>query len=167
MSDDVIVRRHIDAPAAQVWSMISDITRMGEWSPESTGGRWTKGARGPAVGAKFSGTNHNGKKKWSTTGTVVAADPGERFAFVVDVGPIGISRWSFDLDSDASGCTVTETWTDRRGRLARAIGKPASGVADRTAHNRQGMEQTLERLAAAAEAADKGAGNGSGDSAAD
>lgn len=152
MSDDVIVRRHIDAPATQVWSMISDITRMGEWSPESTGGKWIKGAGGPAVGAKFSGTNRNGKKKWSTIGTVVAAEPGERFAFVVDVGPIAISQWSFDLESGETGCTVTETWTDRRGRFARAIGKPASGVADRTSHNRASMEVTLERLAAAAEA---------------
>ena len=151
MSDDIVVSRHIDAPAAQLWSMVSDITRMGEWSPESTGGKWTKGASGPAVGAKFSGTNRNGKKKWSTTGTVVAAEPGERFAFVVDVGPIAISMWAYDFANDGSGCTVTETWTDRRGRFARSIGKPASGVADRTTHNRAGMEQTLERLAAAAE----------------
>jgi uncharacterized protein YndB with AHSA1/START domain len=151
MSDDVVVRRRIEAPAAQVWSMISDITRMGEWSPENTGGKWIKGASGPAVGAKFNGTNRNGKKKWSTTSTVVAAEPGERFAFVVDVGPIAISQWSFDLDDDASGCTVTQTWTDRRGFLARAIGKPASGVSDRTMHNRATMEVTLERLAAAAE----------------
>jgi uncharacterized protein YndB with AHSA1/START domain len=151
MSDDVIVRRHIDAPPMHVWSMISDITRMGEWSPESTGGTWTKGASGPAVGAKFTGTNRNGKKKWSTAGTVVAADPGERFAFAVDIGPIAISRWSFDIEPSPTGCTVTETWTDRRGRFARFIGKPGSGVSDRTTHNRAGMEQTLERLATAAE----------------
>jgi uncharacterized protein YndB with AHSA1/START domain len=157
MSDDVIVRRHIDAPATRVWSMVSDITRMGEWSPESTGGTWIKGAGGPAVGAKFSGTNRNGKKKWSTVGRVVAAEPGERFAFVVDVGPIAISQWAFDLDADEAGCTVTETWTDRRGRFARFIGKPASGVSDRTSHNRAGMEVTLQRLAAAAEAGSSGA----------
>lgn len=156
MSDNIIVRRDIDAPATVVWSMISDITRMGEWSPESTGGKWSKGASGPAVGAKFTGTNRNGKKKWSTTGTVTAAEPGQKFAFAVDVGPIAISAWAFDLEPTATGCSITETWTDRRGRFAKWIGKPASGVSDRVSHNRAGMEQTLERLAAAAEASNGG-----------
>jgi hypothetical protein len=35
----------------------------------------------------------------------------------------------------------------------KSLGKPVSGVGDRAAHNRAGMEQTLERLAAAAETA--------------
>ncbi|MBI5087477.1 MAG: SRPBCC family protein [Actinobacteria bacterium] len=153
MSEDVVVQRSIGAPPMRVWSMISDITRMGEWSPESTGGSWLKGAGGPAVGAKFNGTNRNGKKKWSTTGTVTEAEPGRRFAFSVDVGPIAISAWTFDIEPTDAGCTITETWTDRRGRFARWIGKPASGVADRTSHNRATMEQTLDRLASAAEAA--------------
>jgi uncharacterized protein YndB with AHSA1/START domain len=153
MSDDVTVTRHIDAPSNRVWSMVSDITRMGEWSPEATGGTWSKGASGPAVGAKFTGTNRNGRRKWSTTCTVTAAEPGQKFAFAVDVGPLAISSWSFDLEPDGEGCTITETWTDRRGRFARMLGKPASGVSDRDAHNRAGMEQTLQRLAAAAETA--------------
>jgi hypothetical protein len=46
---------------------------------------------------------------------------------------------------------VTESWTDRRGWLIRYLGKPFSGVADREAHNRAGMEATLASLAAAAE----------------
>jgi uncharacterized protein YndB with AHSA1/START domain len=151
MSDDVIVKRHIHAPATRVWSMVSDITRMGEWSPEATGGTWSKGASGPAVGAKFTGNNRNGRRKWSTTCTVTAAEPGQKFAFAVDVGPIAISSWSFDLEPDGEGCSITETWTDRRGRFARMLGKPASGVSDRDTHNRATMEQTLQRLAAAAE----------------
>jgi uncharacterized protein YndB with AHSA1/START domain len=150
MSDTVVVKRHVDAPATRVWSMISDITRMGEWSPESTGGRWAKGASGPAVGAKFTGSNRSGKKKWSTTCIVTAAEPGQRFAFDVGVGPIAIASWSFDIDQEGSGCTITETWTDRRGRLAKLLAKPASGVSERVNHNRTGMELTLERLAAAA-----------------
>jgi uncharacterized protein YndB with AHSA1/START domain len=152
MNGDVIVSRHIDAPATVVWSMVSDITRMGEWSPENTGGKWLKGASGPAVGAKFQGTNRTGKKKWSTKCKVVAAEPGQRFAFDVDVGPMAVATWSFDIEADDAGCTITETWTDRRGRLAKTLGKAATGVADRTSHNRAGMEQTLDRLAAAAQA---------------
>ena len=40
---------------------------------------------------------------------------------------------------------------DERGMVAKTLGKPVSGVADRADHNRAGMEQTLERLKAAAE----------------
>ena len=46
---------------------------------------------------------------------------------------------------------MTETFVDERGRIAKALGKPVTGVGDRAAHNRAGMEQTLDRLKAAAE----------------
>jgi uncharacterized protein YndB with AHSA1/START domain len=152
MTDTVSVQRSISAPPDEVWAMISDITRMGEWSPENTGGEWKGGATGPSVDAKFSGTNSNGKKSWSTTCKVTAADPGSRFAFRVDVGLVKVALWTYDIVATDGGCTVTETWTDRRGAFAKMLGKPLSGVADRAAHNRAGMEATLERLAAAAEA---------------
>jgi ligand-binding SRPBCC domain-containing protein len=148
----VSVSRHIAAPADQVWAMVSDITRMGEWSPEATAGAWRKGATGPAVGATFTGQNRNESKKWSTVCTVNTCESGRAFGFLVDAGPFKIAEWRYDLvaDADGTGCTVTETWTDRRGSLITKLGKPLSGVSDRASHNRAGMEQTLERLAAAA-----------------
>jgi uncharacterized protein YndB with AHSA1/START domain len=53
MADVVSVERTIAASPDALWKMVSDVTRMGEWSPENTGGEWLKGATGPAVGAKF------------------------------------------------------------------------------------------------------------------
>ena len=47
---------------------------------------------------------------------------------------------------------MTETWTDERNPLVKALGKLVSGVSDRASHNRAGMEQTLANLKAAAEA---------------
>ncbi|MEY3619020.1 MAG: hypothetical protein RL726_1718, partial [Actinomycetota bacterium] len=64
---DVVVSKEIAASPEVVWEMVSDLTRMGEWSPENKGGEWIKGATGPAVGASFKGRNSNGKKSWSTT----------------------------------------------------------------------------------------------------
>ncbi len=153
MSDDVRVQQSINAPAEKVWSMISDVTRMGEWSPETIACTWKGDATAPVVGAKFSGNNRNGSKTWSTVCTVTAADPGSRFAFAVDVGPVKVSHWAFEITPTETGCTVTETWTDRRGKLLKKLGKPFSGVADRTTHNRAGMVTTLQRLGVAAEAA--------------
>jgi hypothetical protein len=151
MAEEIQVERVIPADPGILYELVSDIRRMGEWSPETETCTWSGGSTAPAVGAKFKGTNRNGKKKWSSTGTVVVADPARAFAFDVSVGPLKIARWGYRFEPVGEGCRVTETWTDQRGRIATWAGKPASGVADRATHNRATMEQTLERLAAAAE----------------
>jgi uncharacterized protein YndB with AHSA1/START domain len=151
MSERVEVERHIDADPERVWTLVSDLPRMGEWSPEATGGRWLRGATGPSVGARFKGKNSRGRRRWSTVCTVVEAEPGRVFAFDVDGIGLGVSRWEYRIEPDEGGCIVRERWTDRRGGLMRVIGKAASGIGDRAEHNRAGMEETLRRLAATAE----------------
>ena len=151
MGEQIQVVRVISAEPGALYALVADIERMGEWSPETEACEWTKGAAGPSVGATFQGKNRNGKKKWSTNCTVVVADPGKAFAFDVTAGPFKVARWGYSFEPSGDACRVTETWTDHRGRIATWAGKPASGVADRAAHNRAGMEHTLERLAAAAE----------------
>ncbi len=153
MSETVSVERAVGAPADTVWALVADVTRMCEFSPENTRCEWIGGAKEPVVGAKFRGTNENGKKKWKTVATVVDAQPGRSFAFEVKAGPLGVARWEYRFDPTDTGCRVTETWIDQRGFVVRTLGGPVSGVADRAAHNRSGMETTLERLAAAAEKA--------------
>jgi uncharacterized protein YndB with AHSA1/START domain len=154
MTDQVSVSREIGAPADRVWAMVSDVTRMGEWSPENQGGAWIGGATGPGPGAQFRATNRNGKRQWKTLAKVVDADPGSRFSFrVTAAAGLKVAEWSYEFEPTATGCRVTETWIDQRGPLVKALGKPVSGVGDRATHNRAGMEATLERLASAAESA--------------
>jgi uncharacterized protein YndB with AHSA1/START domain len=147
----VSATREISASADALWAMVSDVTRMGEWSPENQGGEWLGGATGPQPGAKFKAKNRVGKRSWSTVATVVDAEPGHRFSFRVSAGPVKVSDWSYTFESTPSGCRVTESWTDLRPGWFKPIARLGTGVADRTMHNRIGMEQTLERLAAAAE----------------
>lgn len=156
MADHVSVSREIAAPPDRVWAMVSDVTRMGEWSPETTSCVWKGGATGPAVGARFVGRNRSGWRRWSTGCRVVACEEGRTFAFDVDAGPLGVARWRYDIEPTEQGCRVTETWTDRRGALVRGTSPLLTGVGDRPGHNRAGMEATLERLAAAAESVDAG-----------
>ncbi len=146
---DVEVSRVIAATADELYDLVSDLPRMGEWSPENTGGEWIKGAAGPAVGARFKGSNANGSKRWTTAVIIEEADRGKSFVFRVVVGPIKVARWSYRFSPEQTGTTVTETWVDQRSWLARKAGGSASGVADRAAHNRTGMETTLANLAAA------------------
>ncbi len=96
----VVVRRG----AADVFAAISDITRMGEWSPECVAGRWVAPATGPAVGAVFEGDNVAAVgpvtlKKWTTSSTVTACEPGAVFEFVAE----GYTTWRYELsESDGS-----------------------------------------------------------------
>ena len=149
------VTRSVDvhAPAEAVWAIVSDLPGMGTLSPESTGGRWADGTAGPAVGAVFRGTNASGSRTWSTRSTVVASEPGRRFAFDVSSVGLPVARWSYDLVSTADGCQVTETWQDRRGRLVALGGRLLTGVQDRTAFTATSIEQTLARLKDRAESA--------------
>ena len=71
---------HVSAPPEKLYDLVSDVTRMGEWSPETAKCESIGGATGPAVGARFKGTNKR-RVWWSTDATVVAAERGRRFAF--------------------------------------------------------------------------------------
>jgi uncharacterized protein YndB with AHSA1/START domain len=151
MVEQVSVTQEISAPSDTVWAMVSDMTRMGEWSPENEGATWLRGASGPKPGAKFLGRNHNGKKKWKSVGTIVDAEPGRLLSFRTAAMGLKVSEWRYAFETTPSGCRVTETWIDQRGPIVKALGKSVTGIADRAAHNRVTMEKTLERLKSAAE----------------
>ncbi len=153
MTTSVSVSREIAASADQVWALVSDLPRMGDWSPENKGGAWVKGASGPAVGARFKGQNSNGTKSWTTDARVTVCEPGRAFGFDVSAVGLAVSSWNYSLEPtrDGSACTITETWTDCRGAIARFFSKSASGVEDRAAFTRESIDTTLTNLAAAAE----------------
>ena len=142
----------VEAPPDRVYAMISDLTRMGEWSPETVKVEWLGEATGPTKGAKFKGHNRIGARRWSTKGEVAVADAGREFAFdISSVFGLPVARWGYRMTPEGSGCTVTEYWEDLRGRTMKILGLAATGVGDREAQNREGMKATLERLKAAAE----------------
>lgn len=147
--------RHVAAPASAVYDLITDITRMGEWSPENQGGDWLDGADGPAVGARFTGRNQR-KAGWTTTATVTEAEPGQAFGFAIGRVDRPDTRWRYAIVAGAGGCTVTETCEIVRepGVVGRWLTKLGTGVAwsQRPVDLQEGMDQTLRRLAAAAEA---------------
>lgn len=154
MSEPISVSRDIAASPERVWSLVSDLPRMGEWSNENVGGKWVGGATGPAPGAQLRGRNRNGFHRWSTLATVIDAEPGERFSFSVAVGPLRLAEWAYDIEPTDSGCRVTETWTNLSPRWWSPFSRLVSGVADRATHTHAGMTQTLDRVAATAEASD-------------
>jgi uncharacterized protein YndB with AHSA1/START domain len=143
---DVTVEETIAAPPQQVYELVSDVTRMGQWSPETTACRWLDGASGAAVGARFRGANRQGWRRWSTTCTVVEADLGRRFSFNVRYGPLRVARWDYEFVPEGDGCRVTESWTDRRSAWMARMGATVMGIRDRAEHNRETMQATLAQL---------------------
>ena len=105
----------IAAPPDRVYELVSDITRMGEWSPECYRCAWTKGATGPAVGARFKAKNKGGRgPSWFNTPTVTAADPGNEFAFNRSGPGIGSYTWRYVLEPTPTGTKLTESFDAER-----------------------------------------------------
>ena len=72
---------HMNAPADEIWELISDVRNTGKFSPETFEAEWLDGATGPAVGAKFRGhvrRNEIGPVYW-TTCRVTSCEPGRDF----------------------------------------------------------------------------------------
>ena len=142
----------IEASPQALYDLVSDPANMGRLSPECTGGHWLDGATGPAVGARFKGTNKRGFARWSTTNTVVEAEPDRAFAFETKQSG---TRWRYQLTPDGDGTLVTESRAEcaPRSFVAKAFATLAlGGVASHEDEVRDGMRATLERLRAVAEA---------------
>ncbi len=142
---------HIDAPPERIWALVTDLEQMGQLSPECTGGRWLDGATAPVVGARFKGFNKRGPARWSTTNTVVVAEPHSAFAFETKQSGM---RWSYRLEPDSGGTTITEQREEYRTRpiLARAFTRIALGGGEsHEGELRVGMAATLARLKELAE----------------
>lgn len=144
---------HIDSPPEQVYALVSDVTRMGEWSPETIAAEWVDGATGAAPGAWFEGTNRARRVTWKTRCHVDVADPGRELTFTVHSGGAPSSRWTYRFEPSGSGTDVTESMEGFRSSPlpVRLLQRLATGVKDRASHNATGMQRTLERIKAAAE----------------
>lgn len=146
------VRIHIEAPPERVWSLIADVTRMGEWSPICRRCEWIDGATGPAVGARFVGHNRQGPARWSRECVVTACEPGREFAFSTVQGGRPQTNWRYRLEPSGTGTEIVESfegiWEPRWVRAAKGL----PGVRARSERDtRRGMEATLARIKAAAE----------------
>ena len=151
MSGTVSTSIDVAADPTTVWRMVADVTRMGEWSDETTACTWTKGATGPTLGATFTGRNRRGWHRWSTRCTVTAAAKGDVFAFLVSSVGLPVATWKYDMVASGTGCTVTETWTDHRPLVVKLAGRAMTGRPHMADDNLVSMRATLAALKVAAE----------------
>jgi hypothetical protein len=152
MSDAIEESIDIAAPPERLYGMVSDLSRMGEWSPENQGGKWVGGATGPVEGARLKARNRRGWRRWSTVATIVTANPPKEVAWESRSFGLKIALWRYKFEPNAAGgTTVTESTEDQRGSIMNVLGPLATGVHDRAGENKKNMQATLEQLKAAAE----------------
>lgn len=146
------VTLHVDAPPEKVWGLVSDITKMGEYSPEVFEAEWLDGATGPAVGATYRGhvkRNERGPTYW-TTCKVTECVPGEVFEFAVVMRDRPLNVWRYEFAAAGGGTDVTESF-DLGDNLFTKLWRPLGGFL-RENRNKRDMLRTLERVKAVAEA---------------
>jgi uncharacterized protein YndB with AHSA1/START domain len=139
---------HMDAPADRIWELVSDVTKIGRYSPETFEAKWVEPATGPAVGAKFRGhVKRNGKGPiyWKTC-TITACDPGREFAFGVGDGAVPLNVWRYTLTPAGDGTDVTESFQLKPNFGLRLYWALMGWSRGRT--NCNGMQTTLERIKA-------------------
>ena len=146
------VTLHMNAEPQEVWALISDITKMGEYSPEVFEAEWLDGATGPAVGAHYRGhvkRNERGPTYW-TKCKVTECVPGEVFEFAVVMRDKPVNTWRYEFKAAPGGGTdVTESFRLADNFLTK-IWRPLGGFL-RENRNKRDMLRTLERVKAVAE----------------
>jgi putative intracellular protease/amidase len=137
----VSVSRVIPADPLTVHDALSDITTIGQRSPETHAAKWI------TPGKKFKGYNHIGPLyRWSTVCTVTEDAPGHTFAF--EVAWPSKTSWRYDLTALDDATQVTLTMTKNQPQAAPVVAiQRMVGVHDRAEHLRTGMDETLKRLA--------------------
>jgi Polyketide cyclase / dehydrase and lipid transport len=100
----------VDAPAEAIWALVSDVSRVGEWSGECRGCEWLGGADAPVPGARFVGHNRRGWIRWSRLNEVAVVDPPHGLAWRTIWPTFHIEvKWRIRLVTEGSATRVTES----------------------------------------------------------
>lgn len=156
MSEEVIYNHEesitVKASPQDLYDIVSDITRTGEWSPVCTSCWWDDEESAGSVGAWFTGHNVLPERTWDTRSLVVVADPGREFAWVVGGTFI---RWGYTLTAVDAGTVLTEMWEilpEGVEMFEEKYGDEAAAqIADRTQHALAGIPKTLAAIKRIAE----------------
>jgi uncharacterized protein YndB with AHSA1/START domain len=140
----------IAAPPDKVWALITDVSRMPDWSPELV--RMLPLKRGGLrLGQWYLGVNRRKGVVWPTRNVVGVLEPGRTLAW--DTTSSG-ARWIWEVSASGEGTHVVhrrpvpQKLTLISGVFAKYL---LGGVGEHADELETGMAHTLERLKAVAE----------------
>ena len=139
----------VEAAPDAVWAVVSDVTRMPEFSPELRRLYAVGGGR-PRVGMRLVGINRRGYAVWPTTSKVTRLDAGRAVAWHTRESG---ATWTYELEPTASGTRLTGRRDLPGFRLGTTLLAPVIGGAEGHDHElADGIRRTLERIKTVVEA---------------
>jgi hemerythrin-like domain-containing protein len=101
----------VPATPDQVWSVLADVTRTGEWSHECHTAAWLDGATHSAAGVRFVGSSKVGRYGWTRPCTITVSDAGRVFGYET-AGPLAkdSTEWRFVLEPTDEGTKITQSF---------------------------------------------------------
>jgi uncharacterized protein YndB with AHSA1/START domain len=102
----------IGAAPQEIWDVVSDVTRVGEWSGECQGCEWVAPSTSAVPGARFRGKNRRGGFRWTRRNEVTVADPPHELRWrTLSAFPyLDSTDWCLRLVAVDGGTEVTESF---------------------------------------------------------
>lgn len=147
----VAVETTIKVDPQRVYELVSDLDAMASFGTEFQSGRWNSGRPG-SVGSTFLGTQRLGDAEWETTSTVVKADVGKAFEWVVGDPENPTATWKVTMRSVPDGTEVTYSFvhgpgpSGLRDRIEAQPHDEAKFIEARLLTLQQNMIKTLEGI---------------------
>ncbi|WP_026919118.1 SRPBCC family protein [Gordonia shandongensis] len=124
----------IDATPEKVWAIVSDLRRMGEWSPQCK--KMIVFGGDVKLGTSTLNINRRGPLVWPTRSKVVSFEPDREIAFRIAENR---TVWSFRIEPTATGVRLTESRTAAGG----ATTKVSSTLVDKFMGGEKNFEDEL------------------------
>jgi uncharacterized membrane protein len=102
----------VDAPIEAVWQVLSDVTRVGEWSHECRSAEWLGGARAAAPGVRFRGRSKNGQVRWSRVNEFTRVEAPREIAWRTRPSLLlpDSTEWRFELEPAGNGTRIVQAF---------------------------------------------------------
>lgn len=104
----------VELGVEQVWEVVTDVSRTGEWSPECYYAAWLDGWNGPAVGARFEARNRFPDGLMTEVVCLVTvADPLRAFEWQVagDSTSVPFAIWRYELEARGAKTLIRQSFT--------------------------------------------------------
>lgn len=162
------VDRYIEASPEVLYDLIADVTRTPERTPDVVRCEWIDGATGPAVGARFKSTNHQGRgPDWSNKPVVTVAERAKEFSFTRTEPFAGTILWRHRFEPEGTGTRMYESYEVVKPirLMGWFIMGTVYGLKDRRGDLRRSMVESMDRVAELVESAPPERSDSNGDTA--
>jgi hypothetical protein len=101
-NEELSASTEVRASSDEVYAVISDVTRIPEWSPETV--RVER-----VTASRFQAWNRRRLGRWRTVADVVAEEPGRRFSFVVQAMGADWTEWTYLIEPGSTAGVIRLT----------------------------------------------------------